>query len=399
MYQPPQPLLRAYADLLIGCALGGGEGVRAGQVIGMSLPDTAKPLLIALQRSILEHKAFPHLKFLPSDTDKPFFDAANDEQLRFFPEKLKRAEADLLDHQVSIIAESNPEELKDVAPERIFAAIDARRAFREWLFEKEQAGKFTWTLALYGTEAMAAQAGLSLEEYWQEIIHACYLDAKDPAREWRRIQTEQERLKKALDVLEIARVHVESEHIDLWVQLGPKRKWLGGGMRNVPSYELFISPDWRGTQGKIFFNQPLFRYGNILRDITLEFKDGVVTHADAKEGKKVLEAMIARENADKIGEFSLTDSRFSRITKFMANTLFDENVGGRYGNTHIALGRAYKDSFTGDQSKPTPEEWAAMGYNESPEHTDIISTEDRTVTAECKNGSSTVIFKDGKFTL
>ncbi|MEQ1849090.1 MAG: aminopeptidase [Candidatus Peribacteraceae bacterium] len=399
MYTPPDSVLRAYADLLVGCALGGGSGVKAGEVIGMAIPEEAKPLLLFLQESVLRHGCHPHIRYLPSGLDKPFLDQANDKQLRFFPAEFKRAEANLLDHQISIIAEHDPEELKDVAPERIFTAMDSRRQFREWLFEKEQAGKFTWTLALYGTPAMAAQAGMSLEEYWQEIIHACYLDAKDPAAEWRRIQKEQERLKNALDGLQIKRVHVESERIDLWVGLGPNRQWLGGGMRNVPSYELFISPDFRMTEGTIFFNQPLFRYGNILRDIELTFKNGKVTKATAKEGQHVLEAMISRQNADRIGEFSLTDSRFSRISKFMANTLYDENVGGTYGNTHIALGRAYKDSYPGDQSKPTPKEWESWGYNESPEHTDIISTEDRTVTAECGDGAMRVIFKNGSFTL
>jgi aminopeptidase len=56
--------------------------------------------------------------------------------------------------------------------------------------------------------------------------------------------------------------------------------------------------------------------------------------------------MISAENANKIGEFSLTDKRLSRITRFMADTLYDENVGGEYGNTHIAVGNAYKDSYT-----------------------------------------------------
>jgi histidyl-tRNA synthetase len=101
--------------------------------------------------------------------------------------------------------------------------------------------------------------------------------------------------------------------------------------------------------------------------------------------------------ADKIGEFSLTDSRVSRITKFMANTLFDENIGGQFGNTHVALGRAYKDSLAGDQAALSPDEWGALGFNESPEHTDIISTTDRTVTAIGFDEKETVIFKDGKF--
>ncbi len=158
-------------------------------------------------------------------------------------------------------------------------------------------------------------------------------------------------------------------------------------------------PDWRGTEGYIYFNQPLYRYGNLIKDVKLEFKDGLVVGFDASQGKSVVENMLQRENANKIGEYSLTDSRFSRITKFTANTLFDENMGGEYGNTHLAVGMAYKDSFTGDPSKPTKEEWELMGFNDSPEHTDIISTEDRIVTATLPNGSTKVIYKDGQFTV
>jgi aminopeptidase len=80
--------------------------------------------------------------------------------------------------------------------------------------------------------------------------------------------------------------------------------------------------------------------------------------------------------------------------------LFDENRGGQYGNTHIALGNAYKDTFTGDIAAATEEQWARMGYNSCPKvHTDIISTTDRTVTAILRDGTEKVIYKDGQFTL
>lgn len=399
MYTPSDSILEKYANLLVRFALNTGQGVTKGQVVHGNVPDVAKPLYVQLLRAVLLAGGHPKLHLLPTETDKCFFDHASDEQLTFFPEAYKRAEADLIDHSVSIIADANPQELREVDPERLFRAMDARRKFREWLFEKENHGRFTWTLALYGTEAMAAEAGMSIQSYWEEIIHGCYLDVADPVVEWRKIQREQNRLKAALDGLRIDKLHVESDRINLWVKLGPLRKWLGGGYRNIPSYELFISPDWRGTEGTIFFNQPLYRYGNILRDITLEFRNGRVVRAEAGEGQKVLDSMIARENADKIGEFSLTDKRFSRITKFMANTLFDENIGGEFGNTHIAVGRAYKDSYTGDPGKPTKEEWEGWGYNDSPEHTDIISTENRIVTAHLRDGTMRVIFKEGMFTL
>ncbi len=399
MFQPEVPVLGKYADLLVKYALNGGEGVRKGEVVQINVPDIAKPLYQEILRAVLESGAHPKTNVQPTGTDKVFFKYASDEQLVFFPDAFKRAEAELIDHQVSIIADIDPTELKDVEPQRLFRTMDARRKFRDWLFAKEQKKKFSWTLALYGTEAMAKEAEMPIEEYWDQIIQACYLDCEDPISEWKKIQTEQNRVKNALDALEIEWLHVEGERINLKVQLGKNRSWLGGSCRNIPSFELFISPDCRGTEGTIFFNQPLYRYGNILRDITLEFKKGIVVRAEAKVGQSVLDAMICRKNAEKIGEYSLTDKRYSRITKFMANTLFDENIGGEYGNTHIALGRAYKDSFPGDMSVPTDKEWESWGYNDSPEHTDIISTEDRTVTATLPNGGKKIIFKDGKFTV
>ena len=107
--------------------------------------------------------------------------------------------------------------------------------------------------------------------------------------------------------------------------------------------------------------------------------------------------MIATKNADKIGEFSMTDRRFSRITKFMAETLFDENIGGPNGNSHIALGNSYHDCFAGDPTKITKVGFAKLGFNDSSVHTDIISTAPRTVTAYLRGGKEKVIYKNGEY--
>jgi aminopeptidase len=181
--------------------------------------------------------------------------------------------------------------------------------------------------------------------------------------------------------------------------MGEKRQFIGGAGRNIPSFELFTSPDWRGTEGVIAFNQPLYRYGNLIEEVSLRFKKGRVVAAAAKKGEKLLKEMLKRPNADKVGEFSLTDARFSRITKFMANTLFDENMGGKYGNTHIAVGMSYKDAYDGDPSTLSRAEYKKLGFVDSGEHCDIISTEDRAVTAQLKNGQEKIIYQDGKFTV
>jgi aminopeptidase len=124
-----------------------------------------------------------------------------------------------------------------------------------------------------------------------------------------------------------------------------------------------------------------------------------VVAATATKNEDVITKMIATENADKVGEFSLTDSRHSRITKFMANTLFDENTGGPFGNTHIALGASYHDCYDGDMGNVSKEEWARLGFNDSSVHTDMFSTTDRTVTATLTDGSTKVIYRDGQFQL
>ena len=71
----------------------------------------------------------------------------------------------------------------------------------------------------------------------------------------------------------------------------------------------------------------------------MEFKKGQVIKASAATGREFVSKQLKMDKgAGKVGEFSLTDKRFSRINRFMANTLFDENYGGKYGNCHIALG-------------------------------------------------------------
>lgn len=144
---------------------------------------------------------------------------------------------------------------------------------------------------------------------------------------------------------------------------------------------------------------PLSYQGSIIRGIELRFQNGLVVESKATENEALLKQMIAQKDADKIGEFSLTDSRLSRITKFMGETLYDENVWWPFGNTHIALWMAYKDAFTGDIATTSKEEWIERGYNDSVVHTDIMSTTDRTVSAIFLDGSEKVIYEKGQFVI
>lgn len=396
-YQPSEELLEKYADVMINFALNGGEGVKNGEVVQLRVSEVAKPLLVALRRAVLKAGAHPIIFYTPDDFAREHYELASDEQLSFFPKKFLKGLVDEIDHTVAVLSETDKKELDGIDSGKIMAAQKALKPYMDWRREKEGAGEYTWTLCMYGTQAMADEVDLSLEEYWDEIVKACYLDDPQPAEKWKALYKDLYEYKDRLDALPIEKLHIEAPDTDLWITIGDNRKWLGGSGRNVPSFELFISPDWRGTEGKIQFTEPLYRYGNLIKDAYLEFKDGRVVKATASAGEDILKEMIAVENADKVGEFSLTDRRFSRITKFMGETLFDENVGGENGNTHIAVGAAYRDSYTGDQSNVSEEEWESMGYNNSVVHTDIVATSNRVVTAYLKDGSNRVIYQDGEY--
>lgn len=403
-YIPPKEILERYASVLIDFALGGGTGVQAGEVVRVAAPESSKPLYAELRKAIWRAGGHVIGAYEPDDDrrtnlSRDFYDATSDTQLDYFPAKYMRGLIDEMDHQVSILADSDPHALESVDPGRIMRRGEAMRPLLDWRAEKENAGRFSWTLGLYGTPAMAAEAQLSIEEYWEQIIHACFLDMEDPIARWREIGQRLDETRERLDALDVERVHVLGEDVDLWVSVGEQRRWLGGRGRNIPSFEIFTSPDWRGTEGWIRFNQPLYRYGNLVKGIRLEFADGHVTQASADENERILTEMIATEGADKVGEFSLTDKRFSRITRFMAHTLYDENVGGPFGNTHVALGRSYQDAYAGDPSAVKSEEWDRLGFNNSSVHTDIVSTSDRIVTAQLRGGEERVIYRDGEFQL
>jgi aminopeptidase len=331
--------------------------------------------------------------------DREYFELANQKQLKFFPKKYFRGLADEIDHSIGIISETDKHELEGIDPARIMLSQKTGKPFKDWLDAKENAGRFTWTLALYGTEAMAREAGMSLKQYWDQIIKACFLDEPDPVVKWRKVSAENTVIRKKLNVLSIEKLHIKGPDVDLWITLGEKRQWLGGSGRNIPSFEIFTSPDWRGTNGWIKFNQPLYRYGNLFNGIELEFKNGLVIRSSATKNYEVLKKMLEVENADKIGEFSLTDKRLSRIDRFMAETLFDENISGPFGNTHIALGTAYDDTYSGNIKTLTKSLKAKLGFNNSVIHTDIISTTDRTVTAYLSDGSRKIIYSSGRFVL
>jgi aminopeptidase len=251
----------------------------------------------------------------------------------------------------------------------------ARKPF-EYSDRREERGEFGWTLCLFPTLELAKHSGLSVKRYANQVIRACYLDEDSPVSKWSSILANAVEIKQWLNNMSVKALQIESENSDLRISPGEKRKWVGMTGHNIPSFEIFLSPDWRGTEGMFYADQPSFRNGH--------YVEGCVLFGRASEGghsnREISPAPISvRIKEQQVGEFSLTDKRFSRISRFMANTLYDENFGGRFGNCHLAVGSSYSDTYSGDPSKLTKKMKEGLGFNDSAIHWDLVNTEKGTL--------------------
>jgi aminopeptidase len=132
--------------------------------------------------------------------------------------------------------------------------------------------------------------------------------------------------------------------------------------------------------------------------VRLTFEKGVVTRVQADAGEAFAVKQLAMDaGAARVGEFSLTDRRFSRISRFMADTLFDENFGGAFGNCHIALGSSYMDTYSGNPAGITKALKKKLGFNDSALHWDLVNTERKTVTAHLNTGETCLVYDNGCF--
>jgi aminopeptidase len=334
---------------------------------------------------------------LSSAMESSFYGLSNRNQLRFQPpgeEMLYRN----LNGGIYINAPSSLTHLAGIDAKRISTAALARKPLRDILDDREACGDFGWTLCLFPTDALARHAGLAMETYSAQIVKACFLNRRDPVAHWRDIYKTANDIKKWLNRMDVDYYHIESDTMDLKVKRGENRKWVGVSGHNIPSFELFFSPDCRGTRGAYYADQPSYRNGNMVSGVRLEFKNGAVVRSTADTGEAFLKQQLSTDRgARKVGEFSLTDKRFSKIDTFMADTLFDENFGGKNGNCHIAVGASYTDTYDGDPARLTRDRKKELGFNDSAIHWDLVNTEKKRVTAHLKNGATTTIYENGKF--
>jgi aminopeptidase len=318
---------RAFADLLAGYCL----EVRPGQQISVRSSTEAAPLLLEVQRAILERDAWPILRVdLPGQT-RGFYDHAGDRHLDDISD-LALAEAKGADANLGITATADVRELVGVDPAMITRVARARRPLREAIMKKR------WCSTLWPTDALAGQAGMPLAEYEAFVSRALFLDQPDPVRSWGGLRTFQakliERLKSARDV------RIEADGTDLTLRVAG-RTWVNSdGKRNMPSGEVFTGPHENSANGRIRFTVRSAPEGVDVDGVELEFADGEVVGARADTGEEYLRRALETDGGAKfLGELGIgTNFGIDRPT---GTILFDEKIGG---TVHLALGRSYPET-------------------------------------------------------
>jgi aminopeptidase len=394
-----QVQLEKYSDVLLwGLKTARTNDFEKEDIILIKYHQHSIPLAEILFQRILKMGMNPVQRMLHTPAmESSFFKLANDKQLKF---KIP-GESELyskLNGSIFLNAPESLTHLSSIEPEKIGQSLVSQKYLRDIINHRESKGSLSWTLCIYPTQALADAAGITMDRYYRQLIKACFLDEPEPVSKWEEIFHNAGQIKDWLNSLDLKYIKVESENIDLKITLGDHRKWIGISGRNIPSFEIFTSPDWRGTHGVYFADQPSYRNGNYVKGVRLEFNHGILVDVSADEGEAFLKKQLALDDgAGRIGEFSLTDKRFSKIDQFMANTLFDENFGGAHGNCHLAMGSSYENTFSQDRAKLTQEHKIALGFNDSALHWDLVNTQKKRVFATLSSGKSITIYDNGKF--
>jgi aminopeptidase len=108
---------------------------------------------------------------------------------------------------------------------------------------------------------------------------------------------------------------------------------------NIPSEEMFTTPDPARADGHVTATRPLEVYGAMMDGIRVEFADGRAVRIDADRGADTLRAIAAKdEGSSRLGELALVDGegRIGPLGTTFYETLLDENAA-----SHIALGNGY----------------------------------------------------------
>jgi len=345
-------LTRRLADLVVGY----GANVQPGQIVGVTTYTGKEELTREIARAAYERGA----RWVDVSIHDPLVKRqrllhADESTLDYIPPwMVERLEWLSSEHaaRISLAGPAAPDALDGIDPGRAGRDIlpylpntgeVVNRATTNWCVAP--APTTGWAKLVY-PELEPAEA---LARLWESIAHVCRLDEDDPAAAWRARAATLEAIAARLTERRFDALRLHGPGTDMTVGLFPSSTWHAAdfttvdGLRhfpNLPSEEMFTTPDPSRVDGHVTATRPLELFGALIDGIRVEFQDGIATRIDADRGADTLRSLAAKdEGASRLGELALVDGegRIGPLGTVFYETLLDENSA-----SHIALGSAYE---------------------------------------------------------
>jgi aminopeptidase len=396
----PPPLER-FADLIVNF----GANVQKGQILEIGSGLGKEDLTRAITASAYKRGAkFVDVYYWDPYLKRARVQYASDEVLDFVPAWYGERALQLGEERGATISLSGPIEphlYDDLDPARLGRDVFPR--VKEWTTVINDR-TVNWCVAPCPTAKWAelvhpdVDPQTALDKLWDEILHVCRLDEDDPEAEWEERNTVLKTAAERLTERRFDSLHLEGPGTDVRIGLFPTSRWIGGGeetvdgiphMANLPTEEVFTSPDPERVDGIVRATKPLYSQGRIIHGLTVRFEAGRAVQIDADSGAETLRTVVEQdEGGTRLGEIALVDreGRIGSLDTVFYDTLLDENAA-----SHLALGSAY-DAAVGEEDRDR--------LNRSAIHIDfMIGSPDVDVTGITASGERVPVLRDSVWQL
>lgn len=309
------------------------------------------------------------------------------------------------------ITSSDPEAMKGIDPLKIQTYRKALKTACSTFYDHLDLGIDRWCIAGAPSVAWANKVFPDMSDkeavnaLWQAIYKVTRCNQDNPIEAWNEHRHSFEKRVQILNEKKIKSLHYTNQlGTDLTIGMNKGYLFAGGGsyttdgiysFPNIPTEEIFTSPNKNQVDGIVYSSMPLNFNGNIIDEFSITFKEGRIVDYSAKEGYDVLKSIIETdEGSHYLGEVALVPyaSPIRELGILFYNTLFDENA-----SCHLAIGRGFSECIE-NGLEMNKEQLFEKGINDSLTHVDfMIGTKDLSIVATLENGEEFIIFKDGNF--
>lgn len=390
--------VRTLADL----AVSFGANVQPGQIVTVSSEPGKEQLSRAIAEAAYEHGA----KFVDLTVFDPYVKRAralhaDPDTLEFVPPWYGERMLELGEHRCARIGLSGP------AAPHVMDGVDPALLGRDKLPAIAESSKVlvdrttNWTIVPCPTTGWAElvhpdlEPEAALERLWAEIGTVCRLDEPDPAAAWRGRMGRLAEITAKLNDLGLDELRFEGPGTSLTVGLFASSQWVSGQLTtvdgivhspNIPTEEVFVTPDPERTHGEVRSTKPLFTSSVLIHGLRVRFEDGRAVEIDADYGADTLRTLSATDaGGARLGEVALVDneSRVGSLGTVFYDTLLDENTA-----SHIALGQGLSFALE--------DEADIRRMNDSEIHVDfMIGSEQVDVTGVMRDGREVALLRGG----